>query len=383
MTQEAWSTLDNNRIISGIITIPYYGAIVADLVLANTSVVSDQPTLIVGNLTIKLTVVRQASFAGSRSFRLVGGYGGWRQHVSTRYYQNDSGILLKTVVNDAALEVGEKMDVSNITQLLGAQYVRFSAPASRVLDQLSPDWWITPDGITHLGKRNNTPITSPSTVITYSGGKGKFEVATEDLASWLPGRTFISQNITDPQTIGSTSISMDNEGKVRLEVLNTPASNPQDRLSDPLTELVMYNFPNLYCYGIWECSIINVSDSITGPWSLDVQPIDPASPLPGMVSLTYYPSLQGAKVKPTLDTICLVGFINADPQRPYIHSFDANAADRIDIGIGEDILPVEDSTRVIVRYGDLSVQLGMFKGPITTADQTNPPIPGTISKVKA
>ena len=363
----SWAELGGERVISGSILIPYFGALAADIVLASSATVPAQTTLTIGDLTLAVHVVRQASFAGSRSYRLVGGYGAWQNPITPRWYSSGAALPLSLVLGDAAREIGERVTVQDV-RTIGSQYSRSSGPASRVLEQLAPDWWIAPDGVTHVGPRDSSPIATPATVIGYSGGKGKFEVATEDMGAWLPGRTFTSQTISDPQTIGATIITIDNSGKVRLDVLNAGAL--PDRLATGFDQLVSSQIPNLAYLVPWEYEVVTVNGS--GPWSLDIRPTSTLCPLPGMTGLVCAQGAAGVRGKPQTGAKVMAGYRNGDPQRPYVVSYDGTTADEIDLVAG---LSAGSSEHAASVEGVINVlqMLVSFMTPIAISPPLTPP----------
>lgn len=219
-----WSSLNGERIISGIITIPYNGLWSAEVILALSTNISTNCTLIIGDLTLDGYAIRMASFAGSRSVRIVGGFGGWRKNLTARQYKYSGIIKLSTILTHAAIEVGEQIYIDPIKDIVivnNETYIRQKAPAQRLLNELYPNWWISPDGITQIADRSNLLITTPFTVIGYSGSTGKVQIATENISDFLPGRTYTSATISTPQTISSTTINIEPKtGVVRLEILN-------------------------------------------------------------------------------------------------------------------------------------------------------------------
>lgn len=223
MSGGLWGTFAGARVISTTVTIPWYGAWSADLVLAVVTTVPPSGAFTLGDLALTGFVQRTASFAGSRSARLVGGFGGWQKVVPAYGYSLPSGVMLSSVLRDVAAAVGEQVNVVN-DAAIGSFFVREGAPAARVLRQLAgATWWIDPSGVTQVGPRANTaPITSAFDVIGWSGARGRFEIASEHLSDWTPGRTFSSPVVTAPQTISTVTIRANNEGIVRLDVLVTP-----------------------------------------------------------------------------------------------------------------------------------------------------------------
>lgn len=195
-----------------------FGAWVADATLAEDAEVPVLCSLTIANLTLAGAVMRQAPFAGQRTARLVGGFGGWRRPVGARSYQNPAGIPLSMILRDAAMEVGERVAIAN-DALVGTDFVRESAAASRVLRQIvGRSWWVDAAGVTRLGPRPSSTVASEYSAVAFSGALGRFLVATEDLAAWLPGAAFASK-LVPTSTVSSMSVAMDRDGKLRLEVL--------------------------------------------------------------------------------------------------------------------------------------------------------------------
>lgn len=197
---------------------PMYGAWVADVVLASgVSLPSVAAPLVIGDLTLTGTVFRGAVFAGARSARVVAGMGGWRNHVPAQDYRGAS-VLASTVLRDAATAVGERvlMDAQD-TNL--RRFVREAGPAARVLRQVAgASWWTANDGTTHIGPRPTSTVKKDFTVLSWSGRVGKFEIATEAVAEWVPGAKFDAPG-DGMQTISSVMIESSNEGKLRIGVL--------------------------------------------------------------------------------------------------------------------------------------------------------------------
>jgi hypothetical protein len=215
----AFASLNGNRLTTVALCMPLYGTWSADVVLAESTMITTAVTLAIGDLSLVGSVYRQANFAGSRSARLIGGAGGWRKGLSRKPYANPAGLRRSMVIGDAAREVGEAVTL-DADGTIGTFFVREAAPASRVLRQLAGAlWWVDPAGMTHIGPRPTGAISSDFTVIHWSGKTGSFEIATDNYADWMPGKTFTAPTVSGTQTVSLVNLNQDNEGKLRLEVL--------------------------------------------------------------------------------------------------------------------------------------------------------------------
>lgn len=210
------------RIVGGSITIPLYGAWSGDVSLASDGAVDATSSVVLGNLTLRGTVYRQAAFGGRRDCRLVAGAGGWHKEVNERAYHHSAGVRLDTVLGDAAREVGERLGPVP-GDVIGTDYVRSRGPAARVLHALAGrTWYVDPAGVTQIANWPTKTIRTDLTVISYEGGSGLVVVATEDYAAFMPGTSFSAPNLDEPVTIGGVRYRFAEDGTFRLEVLTQP-----------------------------------------------------------------------------------------------------------------------------------------------------------------
>ncbi len=216
---EQFASLGGVRIVSGTITIPLYGMWSGDVSLATGDVVPDDADLVLGNLTLRGHVYRQALFAGGRTCRLVAGHGGWRTVVPAKQYSLASGVALSLVLRDAAMEVGESVNVPN-DQTIGVAYVREQAQASRVLRQLAgANWYVDPAGVTQIKAWPTAQVTTTFTPIDQRGAAGVIVIATEDYAAWMPGKTFAAPTLDTTYAVGGVRYAFEGDGRFRLEVM--------------------------------------------------------------------------------------------------------------------------------------------------------------------
>ncbi len=297
------------RVVSGSITIPYYGAWSADLVMADPAELATAVTLEVGDLSLVGTVIRQASFAGSRTARIVGGAGGWRTQLPVKGYSHVVGVKLSAVLNDAARAAGETI-VIDADRSIGTHFARDAGTGESVLNLLlNGQWWIDTAGVTQTGTRSASVIATPFTVSSWSGAKGQFEIASEAIAAWQPGRTFSTSTVPDAQAISSVTIEATNDGKLRLHVLN--ADGTTERLRSSLRSLIRAEMSAMNFAGVWEYNVA-ASAGLGLSATIDCTPTDARMP-----ALTRVPVVGPGVVSPPLaGTTCRIQFVNCDPTRP-------------------------------------------------------------------
>jgi hypothetical protein len=306
--------LNGQRVTSLTVTIPYYGPWSADVTMASGDEILDSArkattsvTLTIGDLTLKGTILRQAAYGAARSLRIVGGAAGWRKVIPSKGYSQPTGISLSTVLGDAAKEVGESIVVGT-DRAIGAAWAREEAKAERTLALLTAgEWWIDTAGVTQLKARDESAIATPFTVSSRLGGKGQFEIATDLLASWQPGRKFSAPTVTDQQTISSVTIDASNDGKLRLLVL--AKSDTTERLLTSLRSLIRAEIASLSYQGVWEYTIASGSST-----TVDVTSSDPR--MPDLSAVPMMAGLMGEVVTPTPGSKCRITFVNGDPTRP-------------------------------------------------------------------
>lgn len=306
------STLSVNgkRAVTATVTLPMFGAWSADIVMADGEILDGAATLVIGDLTLKGTVVRQGSFAGSLSTRIVAGADGWRKELPSKGYSHVVGVKLSTVLGDVASESGESISVAS-DRSVGTFYTRDKGKARDVLSLLIGEtWWIDNDGVTQTGARASTPIVTPFTVSKWDGAHGQFEIATEAISNWTPGRTFATSTVPLPQTISSVTIESDNNGKLRLHVLSTDATETE-RLRSSLRSLIRAELATLLYAGVWEYSVAP-SLGLGLVKTIDCTPTDSRMP-----ALTNVPLVGlGDVAAPVAGTSCRIRFVNCDPARP-------------------------------------------------------------------
>ncbi len=103
------------------------------------------------------------------------------------------------------------------------------------------------------------------------------------------------------------TIDVDNEGKLRLHVMNTDGA--VERLRTDLRAIVRAESPTLNYAGVWEYTIDTGDDT-----TVDVVSSDPR--MPSLTKVPMMPGLMGEVVTPTPGSKCRIHFVNQDPTRP-------------------------------------------------------------------
>jgi hypothetical protein len=308
-------TIEGRVVSDGSITIPFFGAWVGDVSLpVQDPPLPDSVAVVVGDLTLRGTVVRQAGFAGGRKARIVAGGGGWGKTIPSKGYSHVIGVKASTILGDAARACGESI-VLDSDSTLGTSYAREEAPAERCLRLLVGDeWWIDNDGVTQTKARESTAVVAPFTLVSRDGALDRFEIATESIAGWLPGRTFTSPTVIDPQTISSVTIEAGNDGKLRLHVLGTSVA--RERLRRDIRAIIRAEIASLSYLATWDYT---VAASLGMPGISTTVDLTPASgsPMPSLTNVPLAIDLHGVSA-PIAGTTARVRFVNGNPAKPEV-----------------------------------------------------------------
>jgi hypothetical protein len=293
------------------VQIPSWGLWWADVELTGEVTLSGAVELVVADATLSGSIVPGGGSANGRSgYRIVGGAGGWGQTVVARSYANDAGVKRSTIAQDAATEAGETLDLTGLSGTVGPSYVREAGPASYVLDQVSPRaWYIDAAGITRFGARASSVITTTAQRVRVDSGAGVITLATQEIASLVPGATVDGLVAVDVQY----DVSPEDGLRVTLWGSAWGAS----RRAEALRRLVRTLLPEYRWHGRYEYRVVLQEGE-----RLSLQPVLTSLGLPDIRRVRVRPGVPGAKAAHQLGSIVEVAFSNADPARPVVVSFD-------------------------------------------------------------
>jgi hypothetical protein len=214
-----FASLAGLQITRARVTIPWTGIVHADVTISTDLETASQLTgpqsLVIGNLTLAMATYRVIDEVGRIGARLVGGAGGWLKTLPATSYGATTPAV---VIGDAAALVGELVG-SMPTTALGS-YVRSNDVAISVVQDIMGDaWYVDGTGTLQQGARTPTTISSNFQAEKIMGAPGRYMIATESVADWMPGASFANDVVSG--TVGRAMIALD-QTKVRVEVLVTP-----------------------------------------------------------------------------------------------------------------------------------------------------------------
>jgi hypothetical protein len=213
------------------------------------------------------------------------------------------------VIGDAARESGETVEGAPPTRS-GPVFTRAQAEASRVLNEIAPRAWrVDFDGVTRFGKRATTSYTGSAVLTGRDLARGVYTFAAEDVAGFLPG-----------VTIEGSSPATDVEYELIGDKLTVRvwAGGLASRALNAIERIVLGLFPDIRYRGAFEYRVVTQSGE-----RLNLQPVRSATGMPDLQGVAVRPGMAGLKCTALLGSLVVVQFLDADPSRPAVTSFDA------------------------------------------------------------
>lgn len=363
----ASASLNGNNVTDARLSIPAWGASYHDVSIDGQISLTGAVTLVVADLTIKGTVLSGGPGIGRSYFRIVAGAGGWGKSIPAKTYQNDAGVKLANVLNDAAAAVGETIDQTTLdtTKRVGPFYVRPEGPACTVLNLMSSSaWYVGEDGVTRIGQRGASTLSGTATRVTQQDqARGTLTLASDSIAGILPGVTVDGLTAVDVEhEIGVTA-------GLRSKLWGSNFTGTSRRLA-ALKALFDQLVPDFVYRGLYEYRVVTQNGN-----RLNLQCVRVSTGMPDIANAFMRPGIAGGNMQPALGSRVLVGFVNADPTCPVVLAFEDPD--------GPGFLPISLSLcgpngNPVARVGD---QVTVFLPPTLPATGTvsGNPFAGTIT----
>lgn len=341
------ATLNGATVTRLRLPVPAWGLWWADVDLAEPEALSGAATLVVAGQAMTGTIVAGGAANGRAAYRVVAGAGGWGKALPEKPYQDDGGVRLRTVLGDAARELGETIaDIPNT--FLGPHYARPDARGYELLNLLAPkNWYIGFDGVTRIGRRPTVAYTGDAPRVRVDPLFPKVSLAVDSIAGLLPG-------VTIDGSAPATDVEFNLDPKRLTASVYADASGQPARLQ-AWGDLLAGLDPRARYRATYEYRVVTQSGN-----RLNLQPVHVATGMPDLANVPVR-GPAGWKARVTLGELCLVCFADADPSRPQVIAHDSPDAPgwtplEIEIG-GPATLPV--------AYQGSLLQAGPFSGTVT------------------
>lgn len=350
-------TLNGQVIERAAITLPRWGVWTADVQTASGDALEGAATIAIAGLTLSGTILpeRGGVYRERGFYRVVGGAGGWRTAVRARSYRNGSGVRLSTIVKDAANDAGETL-ATFADRVVGPAFVRPEGEAARPLDMLVPQGWhVGEDGVTRLSVRAAAPYSDDYQVMDRRPDRAAITIAAESLVGLVPGATL--------EGLEAATVRHELSPAGLRTHIAAHVDGLGDRLLGAIRRVVDAVTRRSFYLGAYEYRV-----TAGGNGYVDLVPVAGGTGLPDLSNVAMRSGLAGALGQPAVGSSVLVAFINGDPGRPFVCSFDDTAPKGVHITSSETV-DLGNATGRVVRYGDAINLVGFTtpSGPVVPA----------------
>lgn len=185
------------------LSLPMFGSWRADVTLVGGDAPAEGSTtqLVVGDLSLKGSVLRSGFDAPGKPHAVVVGGLGWDKAITTPLsYDSEGGVRLSTVLRALSAISGEPIE-QPVDRVLDEHYecvAQRGAEQMRARDALAAlcragvlaPWRVDPDSVTRFGARSGTASMARATVLRNNAALGFTVVGLDAPAGFLPGNTF-------------------------------------------------------------------------------------------------------------------------------------------------------------------------------------------------
>lgn len=360
------STLNGHRVTAGRVFIPKWGCWFVEASIDGEFVLNGDVEVQVADLALKGAVISGGPAKGRSGYRVIGGKGGWGKTIDAWSYVDDAGVKKSTILQDAARRAGETLAAIPPTERVGPRWTRAEGPASHDLELLAPGaWYVDEAGVTRLGARPPGELVGKVTRVTpVDLARGKLVLAAESIATILPGL------VVDGLTAVDVLHEISADGGLRSTIWAAQAPGP----IDALRALMLQLDPNRNFRGVTEYRIGSRSGAL-----YNVQPVRVSSGMPTLSRVPVWPGIPGCSQTAPIGSRVLVGFIDSDPDRPYIGQFLGDTASSglelvtDGVGAGGHAITLEQVLGLFAQYTAARYLLGDLGMTFSAAYSAAPP----------
>lgn len=304
--------LNGLPLTSAVLVEPAWGIWHADVVVASGEEQSGSVRLSLGERELVGTIVAGGVYREEGRYRIAAGAAGWRKPLPSKAYKNAGGVRLATVLGDLASAAGEQLGAVDQQKRIGKAFVRQPGPGSLALNDLVPDgWYVDDDGVTQFGSRPAGAFEAPFVLMTERTNRNFATLAAEDISTLRPGVTVQ----LDSGSIKASSIRHElTESTLRSHVWGAAAG---DRLLDAFRVLVEWIMGRTFYLASYEYIVRGHSAGY-----IDCNPARGDLGLPKLVNVPVWSGIPGGGGEASVGSTCLVSFVDGDPTRPFVSSFE-------------------------------------------------------------
>lgn len=261
------------------------------------------------------TITTVASFGTKLFARVTGGAGGWSKPVRAQHYHSPAGVQLAIVASTTAAAVGEVVTVLEPMNL-GADFARRGdAPAAEIFNALDVDWWVGTDGVTRVGTRPPAAPPADLLVTDWDAATGSMTFSASTLPE--PGAVLVDARF-GTRTVKEVDAEV--SGGSVTGTLGTVTAAPDAgaalQLLDDIGEVAMRAtraaFSRLYPYAV---------SKMVGE-QVELEALEPEHGMPDLLPTSIWAGISGYRATLRPESKVLVGFIAANPRRPFLAAYE-------------------------------------------------------------
>lgn len=308
------NTLNGNLILRATVLLPAWGIWWADVQIAADVEIDGAVQLDLAGLRLSGTVIDGDTYRARGWWRIVGGAGKWRTRIPARPYDwDESGVKLGQILGDAARDAGEPIGTLPTGRTNAPAFLRLEGVASRVLELfVSENWYVDESGVTQIGQRAASPYLDPYVLIDAAPSRRLLTVAAEDISALLPGAQL--------EDMEATTVRHELTSDGLRSHIWTAGEEARGGLADAMRKVHnALSAPTLY-HRSFEYSVTR-----TGEGYCDIVPVRTTLGLPNLANIIMRAGSPGSGGDPALGSTVLCGFVDGDPCRPYLHSYEGEA----------------------------------------------------------